>query len=54
MDESPVIEKKESMKFGPVVAITILILIFLIGGVYFFLNEKARFTTPPVQQTINT
>jgi len=53
MDESPVVEREEKMGFGPVVAIAILIVMFLAGGVYFFLNEKARLTTPPVQETIN-
>lgn len=41
------------MSIGPLAAIVILILLFVAGGVYFFLHEKARLNTPPVQQTIN-
>lgn len=54
MDESPFVEaKKEPVKFGPIVGIIILIAIFVAGGVYFFLHEKARLDAPPVQETIN-
>lgn len=56
MDEpltTPSPERPERMRVGPMVAIIILVLLFVAGGIYFFLNEKARLTAPPVQQTIN-
>ena len=45
--------QRERKGVGPLAAIIILILIFLVGGVYFFLYEKARLEAPPMQQTIN-
>jgi hypothetical protein len=53
MDESPVVEKHERMKLGPIFAIALLVIIFAIGGAYFFVHEKARLNTPPIQETIN-
>ena len=52
MDE-PMQQRPERMRIGPLAAIVILVLVFLLGGVYFFMYEKARLTTPPMQQTIN-
>ncbi len=49
----PAEPKPERMRIGPLMAIIILILIFVVGGIYFFLYEKARLNTPPVQQTVN-
>lgn len=53
MDESPVVEKRERMKLGPIFGIAILVIVFLAGGAYFFVHEKARLNTPPIQETIN-
>jgi hypothetical protein len=53
MDESPQAEKRERMKVGPMVGIAILVVIFALGGAYFFLHEKERLHTPPIQETIN-
>ena len=52
MDNLPQ-QPREKLGVGPVVAIVLLILLFAVGGVYFFLREKARLTAPPVQETIN-
>ena len=47
-------QPRERLGVGPMVAIVVLILLFAVGGVYFFLREKERLTAPPVTETINT
>lgn len=42
------------MKLGPLTAIVILVLVFALGGAYFFQREQARLHTPPIQETINS
>lgn len=41
------------MKLGPIFGIAILVIIFAIGGAYFFMYEQQRLHTPPIQETIN-
>lgn len=54
MDESPAVEvKRERMKLGPIFGIAILVIIFALGGAYFFVHEKQRLNTPPIQETFN-
>ena len=43
----------ERRGIGPVAAIIILVLLFAAGGLYFIYEQHARFTAPPVHETIN-
>jgi hypothetical protein len=45
--------EEDKKGIGPMAAIVILVALFAVGGVYFFLHERARLEAAPVQETIN-
>jgi hypothetical protein len=38
---------------GPTTGIVIIVILVVLGGIYFLLKENARLHTPPVQQQLN-
>ncbi|MEK7109550.1 MAG: hypothetical protein AAB919_03950 [Patescibacteria group bacterium] len=38
---------------GPIAAAIIVVILLAIGGAYFFIQEKARFNTPPIEENLN-
>jgi hypothetical protein len=52
MDE-PSSSKPTSTKIGPLLGIIVILALLFAGAVYFFIDLQDRFTTPPIQETIN-
>ncbi len=44
---------EEEKSVGPIVATVIVVVLLALGGLYFFIQGKARFHTPPVQEQLN-
>ena len=49
----PEAQEKNGGGIGPIAATIIVVILLAIGGVYFLLQEKARFNTPPIQENLN-
>ncbi len=51
MDESAPLPVRT--KIGPLLGIIVILALLLAGAVYFFIDLKNRFDTPPIRETIN-
>ena len=51
--ETQLIEAKNEGGVGPIIATIIVVILLALGGVYFLIQENARFHTPPVQENLN-
>ncbi len=46
-------ERPKTTKIGPLLGIMVILLLLAGGAIYFFLDLKERYETPPIYETIN-
>lgn len=51
--DAPDAQEKSTGGVGPIAAVVIVVILLAIGGAYFFIQEKARFNTPPIEENLN-
>ena len=49
----PAQQKAPESGWGALLGVEIIVVLLALGAVYFFVQENARFHTPPVQENIN-
>lgn len=54
MSEDAEMVEKKSSQVGPVVAMVVIVLIFIIGGVYFLVTQEQRIRLQKQQQELPT